>query len=164
STDSSDTSSTDSSDTSSTDSSDTSSTDSSDSSSSTSYTVVNVDASAESTITATDAAEDFRYEIDSAGVSQEGAFTVTIDGFDISSDKLTLVIVGGSDNLTTQEFDALSGVEVTSDGLSGTQIFFAPDSSGQSGGLTLAGVEESFDDTWTATTYTVEILADTNIT
>ena len=58
----------------------------------------------------------------------------------------------------------MSGVEVTSDGLSGTQIFFAPDSSGQSGGLTLAGVEESFDDTWTATTYTVEILADTNIT
>ena len=53
---------------------------------------------------------------------------------------------------------------MTSDGLSGTQIFFAPDSSGQSGGLTLTGVEESFDDTWTATTYTVEILADTNIT
>ena len=45
---------------------------------------------------------------------------------------------------------------------SGTQIFFAPDSSGQSGGLTLSGVEESFDDTWTATT--VEIIADANLT
>ena len=87
-----------------------------------------------------------------------------ITGFDIATDKLTLVIVGGSSNLTTQEFDGLSGVEVTSDGLSGTQIFFAPDSSGQSGGLTLSGVEESFDDTWTATTYTVEILADSNLT
>ena len=58
----------------------------------------------------------------------------------------------------------VTGVEVTSDGLSGTQIFFAPDSSGQSGGLTLSGVEESFDDTWTATTYTVEIIADANLT
>jgi len=169
STDSSDTSSTDSTDTSSTDSSDTSSTDSTDTSStdsttSSSYTVVNVDASSESTITASADAEDFRYEVDSAGVSQEGAFTITIDGFDIATDKLTLVIVGGTDNLTTQEFDGLTGVEVTSDGLSGTQIFFAPDSSGQSGGLTLSGVEESFDDTWTATTYTVEIIADTNLT
>ena len=146
---------------------DTASTDDSASTDSTtpaSYTVVNIDASGESTVTATADAEEFRYEIDSSGVSQEGAFTVTIDGFDISSDKLTLVIVGGSSNLTTQEFDALSGVEVTSDGLSGTQIFFAPDSSGQSGGLTLTGVEESFDDTWTATTYTVEIIADANIT
>ena len=137
---------------------------STDSTASSSYTVVNVDASSESTITASSDAEDFRYEIDSAGVSQEGAFTVTIDGFDIATDKLTLVIVGGADNLTTQEFDGLTGVEVTSDGLSGTQIFFAPDSSGQSGGLTLSGVEESFDDTWTATTYTVEIIADTNLT
>ena len=156
-----DTSSTESTDTSSTDSTDTSSTDSTASSS---YTVVNVDASSESTITASSEAEDFRYEIDSSGVSQEGAFTVTIEGFDTASDKLTLVIVGGTDNLTTQEFDALTGVEVTSDGLSGTQIFFAPDSSGQSGGLTLSGVEESFDDTWTATTYTVEIIADANLT
>jgi len=167
STDSTDTSSTDSTDTSSTDSTDstdTTSTDSTDSTASSSYTVVNVDASSESTITASADAEDFRYEIDSAGVSQEGAFTVTIDGFDIATDKLTLVIVGGTDNLTTQEFDGLTGVEVTSDGLSGTQIFFAPDSSGQSGGLTLSGVEESFDDTWTATTYTVEIIADTNLT
>ena len=156
-----DTSSTESTDTSSTESTDTSSTDSTASSS---YTVVNVDASSESTITASSEAEDFRYEIDSSGVSQEGAFTVTIEGFDTASDKLTLVIVGGTDNLTTQEFDALTGVEVTSDGLSGTQIFFAPDSSGQSGGLTLSGVEESFDDTWTATTYTVEIIADANLT
>jgi hypothetical protein len=164
STDSTDTSSTDSTDTSSTDSTDSTDTSSTDSTASSSYTVVNVDASSESTITASSDAEDFRYEIDSAGVSQEGAFTVTIDGFDIATDKLTLVIVGGTDNLTTQEFDGLSGVEVTSDGLSGTQIFFAPDSSGQSGGLTLSGVEESFDDTWTATTYTVEIIADTNLT
>ena len=34
----------------------------------------------------------------------------------------------------------------------------------ESGQLTLSGVEESFDDTWTATTYTVEIIADVNLT
>ena len=79
-TSSSDTTATDTSSTDDTTSTDTSSTD--DSSSSDSYTVVTINETAEATVTATSAAEDFRYEIDSSGVSQEGAFTVTIDGFD----------------------------------------------------------------------------------
>ena len=127
------------------------------------YTVVNITASEDTTVTATDAAEEFRYEVSDAGVSEEGAYTVTIDGFDAATDKLTLVVVNGSSNLTTQEFDQLSNVEVTSDGISGTQILFAPDSNAQSGKLVLPSVEESFDSDWTATTYTVEILADTNL-
>ena len=98
-----------------------------------------------------------------AGVSEEGAYTVTIDGFDATNDKLTLVIVNGTANLTTQEFDQLSNVEVTSDGISGTQILFAPDSNAQSGKLVLPSVEESFESDWTATTYTVEIIADSNL-
>ena len=131
----------------------------------TSYTVVNVPAqTADSTITATSAAEDFRYEVSTAGVSEEGAYTVTIDGFDIASDKLTLVLVNATSNMTTAEFDQLTNVEVTSDGISGTQVLFAPDSDGASGKLVLPGVEESFSGDWTATTYTVEIIADTNIT
>ena len=128
-----------------------------------SYTVVNISATEDTTVTATDAAEEFRYEVSDAGVSEEGAFTVTIDGFDASTDKLTLVIVNGSSNLTTQEFDQLANVEVTSDGISGTQILFAPDSNSQSGKLVLPNIEESFDSDWTATTYTVEIIADTNL-
>ena len=127
------------------------------------YTLVNITASEDTTVTATDAAEEFRYEVSDAGVSEEGAYTVTIDGFDAATDKLTLVVVNGSSNLTTQEFDQLSNVEVTSDGISGTQILFAPDSNAQSGKLVLPSVEESFDSDWTATTYTVEILADTNL-
>ena len=83
--------------------------------------------------------------------------------FDKSNDKLTLVLVGATSNITTQEFDAIKDVEVTSDGISGTQIFFAPDSDLESGRLTLPDVEESFSDTWTATTYTVEIIADVNL-
>ena len=67
--------------------------------------------------------KNFRYEVSETGVSEEGAFTVTIDGFDAATDKLTLVIVNGSSNLTTQEFDQLANVEVTSDGISGTQIY-----------------------------------------
>ena len=54
-------------------------------------------------------------------------------------------------------------IEVTSDGISGTQILFAPDSNAQSGKLVLPNIEESFDGDWTATTYTVEIIADTNL-
>ena len=129
----------------------------------TDYTVINVNVSSDSTITATSAAEDFRYEVGTDGVSKEGAYNVTIDGFDKSSDKLTLVLVGASSNLTTQEFDAIQDVEVTSDGISGTQIFFAPDTNLESGRLVLPDVEESFSDTWTATTYTVEIIADVNL-
>ena len=128
-----------------------------------SYTVVNISATEDTTITATAEAEEFRYEVSDAGVSEEGAYTVTIDGFDAATDKLTLVIVNGSSNLTTQEFDQLSNVEVTSDGISGTQILFAPDSNAQSGKLVLPSVEESFDSNWTATTYTVEIIADSNL-
>ena len=120
-----------------------------------SYTVVNISATEDTTITATSDAEEFRYEVSETGVSEEGAFTVTIDGFDAATDKLTLVIVNGSSNLTTQEFDQLANVEVTSDGISGTQILFAPDSNSQSGKLVLPSVEESFDSDWTATTYTV---------
>ena len=128
-----------------------------------SYTVVNISASEDTTVTATSAAEEFRYEVSEAGVSEEGAFTVTIDGFDAATDKLTLVVVNGSSNLTTQEFDQLANVEVTSDGISGTQILFAPDSNSQSGKLVLPNIEESFDTDWTATTYTVEIIADSNL-
>ena len=129
-----------------------------------SYTVVNISASEDTTVTATSAAEEFRYEVSSSGVSEEGAYTVTIDGFDAATDKLTLVIVNGTSNLTTQEFDQLTNVEVTSDGISGTQILFAPDSNAQSGKLVLPNIEESFDTDWTATTYTVEIITDTNLT
>ena len=127
------------------------------------YSIVNIAATEDTTVTATSAAEEFRYEVTDAGVSSEGAYTVTIDGFDAATDKLTLVVVNGSSNLTTQEFDQLSNVEVTSDGISGTQILFAPDSNAQSGKLVLPSVEESFDTDWTATTYTVEIIADTNL-
>ncbi len=136
---------------------------SSTSSNSSSYTVVNISVSADETIFASSNAEDFRYEVDTEGVSKEGAYTVTINDFDKANDKLTIVLVGATSNLTTQEFDALEDVEVTSDGISGTQIFFAPDSSAQSGKLVLPNIEEAFSDTWTANTYTVEIIADVNL-
>jgi hypothetical protein len=141
----------------------TSSSSSTNTSSSSSYTVVNISVSADETITATSAAEDFRYEIDSEGVSKEGAFKVTINDFDKANDKLTLVILGGTSNLTTQQFDALGDVDVTSDGISGTQIFFAPDTSLDSGQLVLPGVEEAISGAWNPTTYTAEIIAEANL-
>ena len=140
-----------------------SSSSSTDTSSSSSYTVVNISVSADETITATSSAEDFRFEIDSEGVSKEGAFKVTIDGFDKTADKLTLVIVGETSNLTTQEFGSLNAVDITSDGISGTQIFFAPDSNANSGQLVLPNVEEAISGAWDPATYTVEIIAEANL-
>lgn len=127
------------------------------------YTIVNINVSSDQTISATNASEDFRYEVGTDGISKEGAYTVTIDGFDKSSDKLTLVLIGGVSNLTTQEFDSIENIDVTSDGISGTQIYFAPDSSKDSATLSLPNVEELITDLWVATTYTVEIIADVNL-
>ena len=127
------------------------------------YTIVNIDVSSDTTINATNVPEDFRYEVGTDGISKEGAFAVTIDGFDKSNDKLTLVLIGGTSNLTTQQFDSIENIDVTSDGISGTQIYFAPDSSKDSATLILPNIEERIVDTWTATTYTVEIIADINL-
>jgi len=131
--------------------------------SSSEYTIVNIDVSSDTTITATSSSEDFRYEVGTDGVSKEGPYDVVIDGFDKENDKLTLILVGGNSNLTTKEFDNIENVDVTSNGISGTQIYFAPDSSKDSGTLTLPNVEELITDGWTATTYTVEIIADINL-
>jgi len=128
------------------------------------YKVVDISASSDKEITGTSVTEEFRYEIDADGISQEGSYSVTINEFDKSEDKLTLVITDGTSSLTTQEFDSLNGVEVTSDALSGTQIFFAADSNGQSGTLILNGIEEDFNNLWEAETYTVSILPETNLT
>jgi len=135
----------------------------SDAKSSSNYTIIDLSATADKTITATSDAEDFRYEVNSSGISLEGPYKITINNFDKENDKLTLVNTDGSSSLTTQEFDELSGVEITSDGLSGTQIFFAPDSSGQSGSLTISDLVETFSAAWEATTYTVEITPKTNL-
>ena len=136
---------------------------SNDDTSSNEYTIVNIDVSSNTTITATSSSEDFRYEVGTDGVSKEGPYNVVIDGFDKANDKITLVLVGGNSNLTTKEFDNIENVDVTSNGISGTQIYFAPDSSKDSGTLTLPNVEELITDGWTATTYTVEIIADINL-
>ena len=131
--------------------------------SSSEYTIVNIDISSDTTITATSSSEDFRYEVGTDGVSKEGPYDVIIDGFDKANDKLTLILVGGNSNLTTKEFDNIENIDVTSNGISGTQIYFAPDSSKDSGTLTLPNVEELITDGWIATTYTVEIIADINL-
>jgi len=126
------------------------------------YTNIDISASKDITITATSAAENFRYKMSEIGVS-EIPYIVTIDGFDKANDKLTLLIVNGAKSLTTQEFDQLTNVEVASDGISGTQIYFAVDNNGQSGKLILSDIDESFSGDWIVTSYNVEILPDTNL-
>jgi hypothetical protein len=129
----------------------------------TEYTIVNINVSSDSTINATSSSEDFRYEVGVDGISKEGAYDVTIAGFDKANDKLTLIIIGGSSNLTTQEFDSIENVDVISNGISGTEIYFAPDASSDSATLKIPNVEEFIEDLWVATSYTVEIIADINL-
>jgi hypothetical protein len=129
------------------------------SSSTTTYTVVDISTATEdTTLTATDSAEEFRYEFNGS-TSSEGNFVITIDGFDSASDKIVLVNVGGTD-LTTTDFKALSGVEVSGNSFDNqTRILFGADSSGGSGELAINGVYDA-----ELTTITIEILADTNLT
>ena len=68
--------------------------------------------------------------------------------------------------VSTEEFDSIENIEVTSNPFNGTQIFFvSPASSDDSGTLTLSGIEETFTESglWTANTYNVEIIADINL-
>ena len=162
-TSSSDTSSTDtsSSDTSSTDTSSTD-TSSSDSASAT-YNVVEIaTASADTEITGTDGADEFRYEFADSGTnatSSEGNFKITITDFDSSNDKIVFVNVGGS-NLTVDEFKALGGVEISGNSFDNqTRILFGQDSSGGSGELAVNGIYDA-----DLTSITIEILSDTNLT
>ena len=122
------------------------------------YNVVEIVAVEEdTTVSATDGADEFRYEF-SGSTSSEGNFIVTIDGFDTANDKIVLVNVGG-DNLTTTQFKDLSGVEVSGNSFDNqTRILFDKDSSGGSGELAINGVYDS-----DLTTIAIEILSDTNV-
>ena len=136
---------------------DTATTDDSATTDSATLTVVEISADAETTITATDAAEEFRYEFEGS-TSSEGNFIITIDGFDSTNDKIVLVNVGG-DNLTTEEFKALSGVEISGNSFDNqTRILFGADSTGGSGELAINGIYDS-----DLTTITLEVLSDTNL-
>ena len=121
------------------------------------FNIINISGTDDATIFATNDDDEFRYEVNNDGTSDEGPYSFEIEGFDKTNDKLVLVNKTGSAILTTQEFDAKDNVEVTSDGIVGTQILFAPDSSGQSGKLTINGIDEQFSNNWTAESYKVEI-------
>ena len=156
-----------SSDTSSSDSSSTdtsSDTSSSDTSSETATTnVINIDVSAEGTVSGTDAADEFRYEFNSDGTSAEGNFKITLDNFDSANDKVILVNKDGS-SLTIEEFATLSGVDVvnkTFDG--GISIAFAPDSAGSNGELYIDGVTGYDSSAYTFDSLVLEIKAEADL-
>ena len=159
-----DTSSTDTSstDTSSTDtSSDTSSTDTS--SETTTTNVIDVDLSAEGTVSGTDAADEFRYEFNNDGTSVEGNFKITLDNFDSANDKVILVNKDGS-SMTIEEFATLSGVDVvnkTFDG--GISIAFAPDAAGSNGELYIDGVTGYDSSAYTFDSLVLEIKAEADL-
>ena len=117
---------------------------------------------ADTEITGTDGADEFRYEFADSGTSatsSEGNFKITITDFDSTQDKIVLVNVGG-DNLTVTEFKALGGVEISGNSFDNqTRILFDKDSSGGSGELAVNGIYDS-----DLSTITIEVLSDTNLT
>ena len=112
-------------------------------------------------IAATDAADEFRYEFEvseNSPLSKEGNFDIKITGFDADNDKIVLVNVGGN-NLTLDEFKALDGEDISQASFDNTTtIFFAPNSSGSSGSLTIDGYADA-----EFATIVLEILSDANL-
>ena len=98
----------------------------------------------EGTVTATSSAEAFVYEIkfvDGVPVAIDG--DVTIKGFDAASDTLTLQAASVPSGFGKSSLLSLasSGVEVVTSTIDNkTTIYFAPDSSGTSGSITLDGI------------------------
>ena len=126
------------------------------------YNVIDIPSATEATsISATDGADEFRYEFNVSsgnGLSSEGNVEITINNFDSANDKIVFVNVGGND-LTIDEFKALGGLEISGNSFDNvTGFYFAPDSAGASGTLNVEGVYDA-----DLTTITVEILSDTNL-
>jgi hypothetical protein len=97
------------------------------------------------TVTATAAAEEFRYDFQIVGgrVAKAGDGEVTITGFDVAKDKLVFVNTSNTTTYTEAEFSALGGVDV-SQSLSQNYTAIDLDSfAGNPGGVKLTGIVDA---------------------
>ncbi len=97
------------------------------------------------TVSATDSADAFVYEIkfiNGSPVAIDGE--VVIDGFDASSDTLTLQAASVPSGFTKSSLASAEGVDVTTNTIDNyTLISFAPDSSGASGSIKINGIVDA---------------------
>ena len=125
--------------------------------------VIEVDLSAEGTVSGTDAADEFRYEFNDDGTSAEGNFIITLDNFDSANDKVVLVNKDGS-SLSVLDFASKSGIDVVSETFDNRiSISFTPDSNNSNGTLYINGVTGYDSDAGTFDSLILEIKAETDL-
>jgi len=96
-------------------------------------------------VTATSAAEEFRYDFQLVGgrATKAGDGEVSISGFDVTKDKLAFVNTSNATTYTEAQFKALAGVSIFADPFaSSTSIYFDP-VDGTVGGVTLTGIVDA---------------------
>ncbi|NMQ05771.1 hypothetical protein E4Q08_11080 [Candidatus Accumulibacter phosphatis] len=106
------------------------------------FTVVDLSSG---TVTASAAAEEFRYDFQIVGgrITKAGDGEVTIHGFDVVKDKLVFVNTTNHTVYSEAEFKVLPGVSVAADPFgNNTSIYFDP-ASGIAGGVTLTGISDA---------------------
>lgn len=106
------------------------------------FTVVDLGSSA---VTATSAAEEFRYDfsIVNGRATKASDGEVTITGFDVSKDKLVFVNVTDQTTYTEAQFMALAGVTIAGDPFGNTTSIYLDPNAGVAGGVTLAGIQDA---------------------
>ena len=97
------------------------------------------------TVTATDSAEAYIYEVkfvDGSPVAIDG--NVVIKGFDVASDTITLQAASIPEGFAKSSLLTAAGVDISASTIdNNTTIYFAPDASGASGSITLEGVVDA---------------------
>ncbi len=96
-------------------------------------------------VTATSAAEEFRYDfsIVNGRATKAGDGEVTITGFDASKDKLVFVNITDNTTYTEAQFMALAGVVISGDPFNNNTSIYLDPNAGVSGGVTLAGIQDA---------------------
>ncbi|MBV5300100.1 MAG: Ig-like domain-containing protein [Rhodoferax sp.] len=98
------------------------------------------------TVTAGSAAEQFRYDFQwvNGRAIKAGDGEVTINGFDVTKDKLIFVNTGNATTYTEAQFKLLPGVSIQENPFGNTtSIYLDPDASGAAAGVTLTGIVDA---------------------
>jgi methionine-rich copper-binding protein CopC len=106
------------------------------------FTVVDLSSG---TVTASAAAEEFRYDFQIVGgrITKAGDGEVTIHGFDVVKDKLVFVNTTNHTVYSEAEFKVLPGVSVAVDPFGNNTSIYLDPASGVTGGVTLTGIVDA---------------------
>jgi len=96
-------------------------------------------------VTATSAAEEFRYDFLLVGgrATKAGDGEVSISGFDVTKDKLVFVNTSNATTYTEAQFKALAGVSISADPFASSTSIYVDAVGGVGGGVTLTGIVDA---------------------